>query len=352
MSTAVSPEALDDADHDAERGDPNLELVVAPTYSLLARVGAEAFGAFVVVFIGVGVSLWWSVISGPATSVIAVSTAFGIAILGATTAVGQISGGHFNPAATLGAAIGRRLPWADVLPYWVAQLIGALVASTVLFVLMPTGFASATGTSARGWFSNTSNGFGEHSPLWHATEGMLTFGLPQVLAIEILGTAVLVGVILAATDRTANSANATLAIGPAAAVGLTFAGVHALAVPFTNGALNPARATATAIYSDFWAIGQLWMFWVAPLLGGAIAGLVYLLVSPRKAVTGNWPDDQLELVHGPDSQATDVVARGQSAETEYADHVETDRIDELLARGAARADEADDAAPPSDATPR
>lgn len=351
MSTAVSTQASDAAvpDESALGGDSDLHLDIVPTHSLLARVGAEAFGAFVIVFIGVGTSLWWSVISGPTTAVLGVSLAFGIAVLGATAAVGQISGGHFNPAATLGAAIGRRLAWADLVPYWVAQLIGALVAGTALFLLMPAGFTAVTGQSNRSWFSNTANGFGEHSPLARTTEGALSFGLGHVLLIEIVAAAVLVGVILATTDRQVNAANAVLSIGPAAAVGFTYVVLHALATPFSNGALNPARATASALYSDAWALGQLWVFWVGPLVGGALAGIIYLLATRRDRIeTGDWPDDELALEHGEDPQATAVLARGAAAAAEYDRATEEDEIDSLLARRAATGAATEDAVAPED----
>lgn len=321
MSTAV--EATDDVE---------LELDVVPSYSLLARVGAEVFGTFVLVLLGVGTALW-ATASGVAGNGLVVPLAFGIAVLGAASAVGHVSGGHFNPAVTLGAAIARRISWADLVPYWVAQLIGGILASTLLFLLMPSGLATVTGGTNRGWFSGASNGFGDHSPLATSTQGAVQFGLGHAILIEVIATAVFVGVILGVTDKRANVSNAPVAIG------FTLAALVALTVPFTNASINPARSTASALFSDFWAISQLWVFWAAPLLGAAIAGVVYLMVTPTPSTEGEWPEASLELTEGRDPEATEVIASGSAAAavaTELGfDDVEADGIDALLSRAAA-----------------
>ena len=317
MSTAVSVEAPDDVDAD-------LELDTVPAYSLLARVGAEVFGTFLLVLLGVGTALWASV-SSVAGAGLAVPLAFGIAVLGGASAVGHVSGGHFNPAVTLGAAIARRISWGDLVPYWVAQLIGGILASAALLFLMPAGLGDATGGTNRTWFSGTSNGFGEHSPLATATQGAVSFSLTQAIIIEVVATAVFIGVILGVTDRRARGVNAPIAIG------LTLAALVALTVPFTNGSLNPARSTASALFSDFWAISQLWVFWFAPLVGGALAGLVYVLVTSRGDTKIVELPTETALT---EQQPASVVTRG--ATTEAPTEIEEDDIDALLARRAAQ----------------
>ncbi|MDM7854223.1 MIP family channel protein [Cellulomonas alba] len=245
---------------------------VVATPSLIARLGAEAFGAFFLVLAGVGVALYASVGSlGGGT--LAVGLAFGLAVLAGIAAVGHVSGGHFNPAVTLGAALGGRTPWRDVLPYWLAQVIGGAVGAAVLFVAIPKTLppliSQKEGDTARDFFDGVSNGFGPHSPLHTASSGATSFPLVTALLVEVVVTAIFVGVILGVTDRRASKGQAPVAIGLALAI------LILVAIPVTNASLNPARSTATAIFANTWALKQLWLFWVAPLVGGAIAGLVY-----------------------------------------------------------------------------
>lgn len=237
---------------------------VPPTRGLLARLGAEAFGTFFLVLAGLGVALYAGV-TGLGGGPLAVALAFGIAVMASAIAVGHISGGHFNPAVTFGAAIAGRMSWRDVLPYWLAQLIGGALASSVLYVVLSS--LPAIAGHEREFFSGAANGFDAHSPI--AAQAKVGFGLLGALLIELVLTAVFVGVILGATDRRSAYSQAPFAIGFTFAVGIL------IALPVTNGALNPARATAAAIYSDGWAFGQLWLFWVAPLAGAALAALVY-----------------------------------------------------------------------------
>ncbi|MEK8225538.1 aquaporin [Oerskovia sp. M15] len=200
----------------------------------------------------------------------------GIALLGGIAAVGHISGGHFNPAVTLGAAIGGRTAWADVLPYWLAQLVGATIASAVLFATIPSSalpilqqsglIADAT---QQAFLSGTANGFGEHSPLAAATNGAFAFDVWAAIIIEVVATAIFVGVILGVTDKRSNSKLAPVAIG------LTLTVLLLLAAPFTNASINPARSFAAAVFAGGWTWGQLWVFIVAPLAGAAIAALFY-----------------------------------------------------------------------------
>jgi aquaporin Z len=231
--------------------------------SLVARVGAELFGTFVVLLAGLGAALFASVTGA---GVIGVALGFGFGTIGAFIAVAHVSGGHFNPAITLGSALAGRTPWGHVVPYWLAQLVGGALAAAVLFVAS-TSLEALTGNE-RSFFSGTANGFEAHSPIAQSTGGT-GFGLLAALLIEAVLAAILVGVYLGATDRRGTRQQAAFAVG------LTVAFAVLVAYPVTGGALNPARATAAAIFSESWAWGQLWVFWVAPLVGAAIAALLY-----------------------------------------------------------------------------
>jgi aquaporin Z len=243
---------------------------------LLARTGAELFGTFVLVFAGVGVMLYAKLDSTVGS--LSVAAAFGIAAAVAMVTVGRVSGGHFNPAISLGAAIGGRLSWADLLPYWLAQLVGGALGAAILFLTIPTGLASLLGASEdkRELFGTTANGFGAHSPLAHllATNNIQSqaqFSLAAALLIEVIATGILVAVYLVLSRRTpAAQAESRSPF----VVGMTLAALVLVALPITNAGLNPARSTASAILSPSWALAQLWLFWVAPLLGAALAALL------------------------------------------------------------------------------
>lgn len=250
--------------------------------ALIAKLGAEAFGSFVVVLAGLGVALYAG-FTGLGGGPLAVGLAFGLGYLAAAITVGHVSGAHFNPALTLGAAIAQRVPWRDVIPYWVAQLVGSAFAAAVLFVAIAS--FPALGGAERTFFATVANGFGEHSPIaavsGAAGEG---FGMWGALLIECVVTAVFVGVALGSTDRRSNPALAPFSIGLILAVMLL------VAIPVTNGSVNPARSTAAAIFSDSWAFGQLWVFWVAPLVGAAIAAIVYRAFAPDPSHEGLRPE--------------------------------------------------------------
>ncbi|WP_282948818.1 aquaporin [Cellulomonas endometrii] len=232
--------------------------------SLVARVGAELFGTFVVLLAGLGTALFAS-FTGAQT--LGTALAFGFGTIAAFLAVAHVSGGHFNPAITLGSALAGRTPWTHVLPYWIAQLVGGALAAAVLFVTVSS-FPALEGAE-RQFFSQAANGYDTHSPLATATSSPEGFGVIAALLIEGVLTAVLVGVYLGATDRRGARRQAAFAVG------LTLAFAVLVAGPVTNAALNPVRATATAIFSDSWAWGQVWVFWVAPLVGAALAALLY-----------------------------------------------------------------------------
>lgn len=225
---------------------------------LSSRLAAEFVGTFALVLIGVGVAL---ISSGGLTVVVGLG--FGLVILAGVAAVGHISGAHFNPAVTLGALIAGRIRALDSLYYVIAQVLGGALGAAVL-VGVYAGHPQIA--DVRPFISNASVGFGDHSPN--------AFGLAPVLIVEAVGVALLVAVILAVTSVRAPKGLAPWAIG------LAFVAVITWAAPVSNAGVNPARATATAIFSDSWALGQLWVFWVAPFVGAAVVGLLFRAFAP------------------------------------------------------------------------
>jgi aquaporin Z len=258
-AAAAAPEV--EEDYDAYVVPAGTVVTAGP--GLVSKLGAEAFGTFFLVLAGIGTALYAQVTGAGA---LAVALAFGIAVLAGIAAVGHISGGHFNPAVTLGAALAGRTSWKDVLPYWIAQLVGGAAAASVLYVVITT--LPALDANEKSFFSSASNGFEAHSPIAAQTQGA-GFSWIGAGLIELVVTAVFVGVILAVTDRRSAKGNAPFAIG------LTLSALILVAMPVTNASLNPARSVATAIFSESWAWNQIWLFWVGPLLGAAIAALVY-----------------------------------------------------------------------------
>lgn len=231
--------------------------------SLFARLGVEVLGSFALVLAGVGVALYSSFTgAGP----LGVALAFGLALFALIAAFGAVSA-HFNPVVTLGSALAGRTSWVDVVPYWLAHLVGAALAVVTLVVALRS-VPTVTPEITNQILSGAANGFGEQSPFMAIAGG--GFSLLAAILIEVLVTGVFVAIVLAV----GRSALAAPAIGLAYAVGIL------VALPVTNGSLNPARSTATAIFAGGEFVSQLWVFWVAPLLGAAIAGLVYGLVRP------------------------------------------------------------------------
>lgn len=222
------------------------------TPSLSRRLAAETFGTFLLVFGVVGVALWY-----PDSDVkpLVVGLAVGIAVLAGAYAVGHISGGHFNPAVTLGAAAAGRTPWSSVPLYIVAQLVGGLLAALIHYLIVLT----APGNDPAAALSGASNHFD------HGFAPLLT-----VLVLEIVITAIFVWIILGVTAEGSTTAGfAPLAIG------LSLALFHFIAIPLDNASLNPARSIATAVFGGGDALSEVWLFIVAPLVGAAIAGFTY-----------------------------------------------------------------------------
>jgi aquaporin Z len=230
---------------------------------MAARLGAEFLGTFWLVLGGCGTAVLAAGFPDVGVGLLGVALAFGLTVLTMAYAVGHVSGGHFNPAVTVGLAVAKRFAWKDAPAYIITQVVAASVAGAVLLVIASgqDGFdAKASGFAA--------NGFGDHSP------GGYT--LLAALVTEIVLTAFFLYVILGATDGRAPVGFAPIAIGLA----LTL--IHLISIPVTNTSVNPARSTGVAWFTDSWALGQLWLFWLAPVVGAAIAGATYAVITGEK----------------------------------------------------------------------
>ena len=233
-------------------------------HSLISTLIAELFGTFLLVFGLVGTAVFFA----PSQGALPVALAIGLSLLIGIYAVGHISGGHFNPAVTLGLALAGRFGWARVWQYVVAQVVGGVLATSILFLIATGGPSSFARNAAESGFA--SNGFGEHSPG--------EFGLLAVIITEVVLTAVFLFVILSVTDVRNTTSFSPLVIG------LTLTVIHLISIPISNTSVNPARSIATAIYGGPDALAQLIVFILAPLLGAAIAGATYKLLFARDAV--------------------------------------------------------------------
>ncbi|MBN2128889.1 MAG: aquaporin Z [Sedimentisphaerales bacterium] len=231
--------------------------------SLSKRLAAEGIGTFWLVFGGCGSAVLAAAFPDVGIGLLGVSLAFGLTVLTMAYAIGHISGCHLNPAVTLGLATGRRFAWSDVIPYMIAQVVGAVVAAFILYVIA----SGKEGFSTSGGFA--ANGYGAHSP------GGYT--LMAALVAEVVLTFMFLMIILGATDSRVPAGFAPIAIG----LGLTL--IHLISIPVTNTSVNPARSTGPALFVGGWAIAQLWLFWVAPLLGAFLAGLAYPAVARESA---------------------------------------------------------------------
>ena len=220
------------------------------------RLFAEFFGTFWLVFGGCGSAVLAAAFPQLGIGFLGVALAFGLTVVTMAYAVGHISGGHFNPAITVGLFAGGRFAAKDVIPYVIAQVIGGIAAAAVLY-LIASGKAGFDATA--GGFA--SNGYGEHSPGGYS--------LQSAIVIELVLTAFFLIVIHGVTDKRAPAGFAPLAIG------LTLTLIHLISIPVTNTSVNPARSTGVAIFQGTWALQQLWVFWLVPLGGGIIGGLIY-----------------------------------------------------------------------------
>jgi aquaporin Z len=239
--------------------------VTTPT--LARRLTAEVFGTFLLVFGVVGVALWYNGEAKP----LVVGLAVGIAVLAGAYAVGHVSGGHFNPAVTVGAAAAGRTPWSSVLPYIAAQLVGGLVAAFIHWLIVMS--AGAAYVAERIGAADTATALSNVSN--HYDGGFAP--LVTVLVLEIVITAIFVWIILGVTaDGSTTAGFAPLAIG------LSLALFHFIAIPLDNASLNPARSLATAVFGGPEALGDVWLFLLAPLVGAAIAGFTYRPIFGRR----------------------------------------------------------------------
>jgi aquaporin Z len=233
-------------------------------YGLTQRLTAEVFGTFTLVFGVIGTALYAS----DNTGFLGVALAAGLAVLAAAYTVGHISGGHFNPAVTVGAAAAGRMPWRDVAPYIGAQIVGGLLATTLLFAIAANGPEGFLASVQEGGFAST--GFDNLSP-----DG---FGLVAVILVEFILTALFLYIILGVTAP----GSTTAGFAPIA-IGLALTLIHLIAIPVSNASVNPARSIATAIYGGQDALAHLWVFLIVPVIGALVAGFTYRMLFADRA---------------------------------------------------------------------
>ena len=253
------------------------------------RLAAEFVGTFWLVLCGCGSAVIAAAFPDVGIGLLGVSLAFGLTVLTMAYALGHISGGHFNPAVTLGLLLGKRFDAREAVPYVISQVLGAIAAAAVLYGIASgkAGFdASESGFAA--------NGYGSHSPGG--------YNLAAALLTEVVFTAGFLLVILGVTDRRAPKGFGPLAIG------LCLTLIHLVTIPVTNTSVNPARSTGQALFVGGWALSQLWLFWVAPLVGAAIAGLGYRFLTGETGVEG-----VAEPAQDPRSATTTAGERGRAA---------------------------------------
>ncbi|MGC2660373.1 MAG: aquaporin Z [Bryobacteraceae bacterium] len=233
---------------------------------LFKRSAAEFFGTFWLVFGGCGSAVLAAAYPGLGIGFVGVALAFGLTLLTMAFAIGHVSGCHLNPAVSIGLFVGKRFTGRELLPYIVAQVTGAIAGSGVLYVIASgkPGFSLAAGFA--------SNGYGEHSPGGYS--------LLACFVAEVVLTAFFILIILGATDERAPKGFAPIAIG----LGLTL--IHLISIPVTNTSVNPARSTGPALFAGGWALSQLWLFWLAPILGAILGGIISLtfFAAPQEPV--------------------------------------------------------------------
>ena len=231
--------------------------------TLSRRIVAELIGTFWLVLGGCGTAVLAAGFPHLGVGFVGVALAFGLTLLTMAYAIGHISGCHINPAVTVGLAAGGRFPASEVIPYIVAQVVGAVLASTVLYVIASgaPGFSLSAGFAA--------NGYGAHSPGGYS--------LLSCAVCEVTMTLIFLFVIMGATDKRVPAGFAPIPIG------LVLPLIHLISIPVTNTSVNPARSTGPALFVGGWAIGQLWLFWLAPIVGGALGGLIYRFLASDAA---------------------------------------------------------------------
>jgi len=229
---------------------------------IVKKTSAEFFGTFWLVLGGCGSAVMAAAFPELGIGFAGVALAFGLTVLTMAFAVGHISGAHFNPAVTFGLWAGKRFPTKDVVPYIVSQVLGAIAAGAILYLIV----SGKEGFTTTGGFA--SNGYGEHSPGGYS--------MVSVIITEIVMTAMFLVIIMGSTEPRAPKGFAPIAIG----LGLTL--IHLISIPVSNTSVNPARSTGVALFADSWALGQLWLFWLAPIIGGILGGWLYAWLGKEK----------------------------------------------------------------------
>ncbi len=252
------------------------------------RPVAELVGTFVLVLGGVGSA----VIAGEVIGALGVAFAFGLALLAMAYAIGPISGCHINPAVTAGLLLSRKIRMDEAIRYWIAQILGAVLAALVLFIVIK---------AREGGYDLTDEGFGANGYGDHSPGG---FPLGAALLVEIVLTAMLVFTVLAATDRIANAAFAGIPIG------LVLTLIHLVGIPVTNTSVNPARSIGPAVFVGDWALTQLWLFIVAPLVGAVLASVVHSFLFTQAAPIE--PEQSAVASETPDDTTSRAAARRSS----------------------------------------
>jgi aquaporin Z len=224
----------------------------------MKKYGAEFFGTFWLVLGGCGSAVIAAAFPNVGIGLLGVSLAFGLTVLTMAFAIGHISGCHLNPAVSVGLWAGGRFPAKQLLPYIVAQVLGAIVAAGILYIIASgkAGFTLASGFA--------SNGYGTHSPGGYS--------LLAALITEVVMTMMFLLVIMGATDKRAPKGFAPIAIG------LCLTLIHLISIPVTNTSVNPARSTGVALFAGGWALAQLWLFWLAPIVGGSLGAVIYRFI--------------------------------------------------------------------------
>ncbi|NVO05370.1 MAG: aquaporin Z [Rhodoferax sp.] len=228
-----------------------------------AKWSAEFLGTFWLTLGGCGSAVLAAAFPGVGIGLLGVSLAFGLTVVTGAYALGPISGGHFNPAVSIGLVVGKRFPASDLPGYIIAQVLGAIAAAALLYLIVSgkTGFAGVGGFASNGYGANSPGGF----------------GLLSVLVCEVAMTAIFLIVILGATAKAAASGFGGLAIG------LCLTLIHLVSIPVSNTSVNPARSTGPALFAQTGALGELWLFWVAPIAGAILGALVYNLLLADEA---------------------------------------------------------------------
>jgi len=228
----------------------------------MRKYGAEFFGTFWLVLGGCGSAVLSAAFPGLGIGLLGVALAFGLTVLTMAFAIGHISGCHLNPAVSIGLWAGGRFPARHLLPYIAAQVMGAIVAGGALYLIASgkAGFELSAGFA--------SNGYGAHSPGGYS--------LTAAFMCEVIMTMMFLLIILGATDKRAPQGFAPLAIG----LGLTL--IHLISIPVTNTSVNPARSTGVALFVGGWATAQLWLFWIAPIIGATLGAVIYRIIGSEK----------------------------------------------------------------------